>query len=79
MAMVVRQGMTLVLIGLASGAVIAFQLTPMMVTLLYAVEPNDPLTFAGVSMVLAIAAAIACFVPMRRVTRIDPMIALRSQ
>jgi predicted permease len=79
MAMVVRQGMMQVLIGLAIGGVIAFQLTRVMATLLYAVEPNDPLTFAGVSIVLAIAAAVACFVPARRVTRIDPMIALRSQ
>jgi putative ABC transport system permease protein len=79
MAMVVRQGMTLVLVGLVIGAVIAFQITRVMATLLYAVEPNDPLTFAGVSVVLAIAAALACLVPARRVTRIDPMIALRSQ
>jgi predicted permease len=79
MAMVVRQGMALVLVGLAIGAIIAFQLTRVMATLLYAVEPNDPLTFAGVSAVLAIAAAIACFVPARRVTRIDPIIALRSE
>jgi predicted permease len=79
MTMVMRQGMILVLIGLAIGAIMAFQLTHVMAALLYAVEPTDPLTFFGVSVVLAIAAAIACFVPARRVTRIDPMIALRSE
>lgn len=79
MSMVVRQGMILVLIGLAIGAILAFQLTQVMTALLYAVEPTDPLTFIGVSVVLAIAAAVACFVPARRVTRIDPMIALRSE
>jgi putative ABC transport system permease protein len=79
MLMVMRQGMTQVLIGLAIGAAGAFQLTHMMTSLLYAVEPTDPLTFFGVSVVLAIAAATACFVPARRVTRIDPMLALRSE
>lgn len=79
MAMVVRQGMLLVLIGLAIGAILAFQLTHIMTALLYAVEPTDPFTFFGVSVVLAIAAAVACLIPARRVTRIDPMIALRSE
>jgi predicted permease len=79
MAMVMRQGMTQVFIGLAIGAALAFQLTHLMSKLLYGIEPTDPLTYAGVSIVLAIAACLACFVPARRVTRIDPMIALRSQ
>jgi predicted permease len=79
MAMVVRQGLTMVLVGLAIGAVLAFQLARVTQTLLYAIEPNDPVTFVGVSVVLALAAAIACFVPARRVTGIDPIIALRSQ
>ena len=79
MAMVVRQGMIQVLLGLAIGAALAFQFTRVMGTLLFAVQPNDSLTFVGVSIVLAIAAAIACFVPAMRVTRIDPMIALRTQ
>jgi putative ABC transport system permease protein len=59
--------------------VLAFQLARVTQTLLYAIEPNDPVTFVGVSVVLALAAAIACFVPARRVTGIDPIIALRSQ
>ena len=77
--MVVRQGMTLVLVGLVIGAVGAYQLSRGMASLLYAVEPTDPLTFGGVFIALAVAAALACFVPARRVTRIDPMLALRSE
>ena len=72
-------GMTLVLAGLAIGAIGAYQLTHLMSTLLFSIEPTDPLTFSGVSIILIIAAAIACFVPARRVTRIDPMLALRSE
>lgn len=77
--MVIRQGMLLVGVGLAIGIVGALQLTYLMSALLFAVEPTDPLTFAGVFVVLATAALVACFVPARRVTRIDPMRALRSE
>ena len=77
--LVLRQGMALVFIGLALGSIGALALTRWLSTLLFAVEPTDPLTFIVVSVVLATAAAIACFVPARRVTGIDPMIALRSE
>ena len=77
--LVLRQGMTLVFIGLALGLIGALTLTRWLSTLLFAVEPTDPLTFISVSVVLATVAAIACFVPARRVTGIDPMIALRSE
>jgi putative ABC transport system permease protein len=77
--MVVRQGMTLVVIGLALGTAGALVLTQLMSSLLFAIEPTDPLTFLAVSVVLAATAAIACFVPARRVTLIDPMLALRSE
>ena len=77
--LVLRQGMALVFIGLTLGVIGALILTRWLSTLLFAVEPTDPLTFISVSVVLATVAAIACFVPARRVTGIDPMIALRSE
>ena len=77
--MVPRQGMMLALIGLGIGLVGALALAKVLASFLFAVEPTDPLTYLGVSLVLALTSAIACFVPARRVTRIDPMIALRSE
>ncbi len=77
--MALRQGMALVLVGLAIGAIGALALTRLMSTLLFAVEPTDPLTFLAVSLALAAVAAVACFVPARRVTTIDPLTALRSE
>jgi putative ABC transport system permease protein len=77
--MVVRQGMTLVAIGLAVGAAGAFALGRMMTALLFAVTPGDPLTFGAVASVLIIVAAMSCLLPARRVTMIDPMLALRAE
>ncbi len=77
--LVLRQGLALVLIGLALGVAGAFALTRLMSTLLFAVEPTDPLTWLAVALVLAAVAALACFVPARRATLIDPLTALRSE
>ncbi|HYP28503.1 MAG TPA: FtsX-like permease family protein, partial [Blastocatellia bacterium] len=79
LGMVLRQGMTMVMIGLALGLVGALLLTRVLSSLLFAVEPTDPLTYLAVSLVLAGVAGISCFVPARKVTSIDPMIALRSE
>ena len=79
LAMILRQGMILVVIGLAIGLASAIGLTRLMKTLLFQVEPSDPLTFAGVSLVLAAAALLACYIPARRALRIDPLRALRSE
>ena len=79
MAMVMRQGMTLVVAGLAVGVVGAFALTQLMSALLFSIEPTDPVTFLAVGLVLIAVAAVSCFLPARRVTAIDPMIALRSE
>jgi putative ABC transport system permease protein len=76
--MVLRQGMALILAGLSLGVIGALILTRLMSSLLFGVEPNDPITFIAVSMVLIIVAVTACFVPARRVTTIDPMVALRT-
>ena len=77
--LVVRQGMTMTLIGLALGLVGAFSISRVLSGLLYGVSSTDPLTFVAVSIVLLIVALLACLVPARRATRVDPIIALRTE
>jgi predicted permease len=79
LGMVMRQGMYYVATGLAIGIAGALLLGRLMSALLFAVEPNDPITFIAVSAVLMAVAAAACLVPALRVTSIDPMLALRSE
>ena len=74
--MVVRQGMTLVLIGIGVGVAGALGLTRVMANLLFGVKAADPLTFAALSLLLAFVALLACYLPARRAARLDPMIAL---
>ena len=77
LGMVLRQGLQLVLIGLAIGLGGSMVLASVMTTLLFGVEPTDAITFVAVSMVLVAVAAVACLVPARRAASVDPMIALR--
>lgn len=77
--MIVGQGMGLVAAGLAIGIVGAAALARTMSSLLYGITPHDPLTYACVAVVLLGVAAAACYLPARRITEIDPMIALRSE
>ena len=77
LGLVVRQGMTLAVIGLCIGLLAAVGSTRLVAALLYGVNPNDPIVFAGVTLLLALAAFAACYLPARRALRIDPVVALR--
>jgi putative ABC transport system permease protein len=77
--MVIRQGMSLVIVGVVFGVAGAFALTRLMRSLLFEVGPGDPLTFVLVSLLLAAVGLMACYVPARRATKVDPLIALRYE
>ena len=79
LSLVVRQGMRLALVGLALGLVIAFAGMRVLSSLLFGVSAHDPATFAGVSLILATAAILGCYVPARRAAKIDPITALRYE
>ena len=71
--------MTLALIGSVIGLAIAFGATRFLKSVLYGVSASDPVTFLGVTFLLTAVALLACWLPAHRATRVDPMIALRSE
>jgi predicted permease len=77
--LVVGQGMRLAGAGLVAGLIIAFAAMRLLGSLLFGVSAYDPLTFGSVALILAAAAATACYIPARRATRVDPIIALRYE
>ena len=77
--MVMQEGLRLTLLGVGLGLVAAFALTRFMQSLLFEVNAADPLILGGVALFLSAVAALACFIPARRATRIDPMMALRAE
>jgi putative ABC transport system permease protein len=78
-AMVVRQGIVLTVAGIVAGTLFAALLTKLLASLLYGTSPTDLLTFAAIPVVFLLVAAMACFVPARQATSIDPISALRQE
>ncbi len=83
LGMIVRQGMVLTLVGVAAGLAMSFGLawwiSTLLSELLYEVGGTDPITFGIIALILSAVALVACFVPARRATRVDPMVALRYE
>ena len=77
--LILGQGLRMTLAGIVLGIVLAASLTRLMSSQLYGISARDPLTFAGVALVLIAVALITCFIPARRAMRVDPIVALRYE
>ena len=77
--LVVRQGIILAVIGIAIGLAGTLALTRLMASLLFGVSATDPLTLAGVALLLALIVLAACYLPARRATKVDPIVTLRYE
>ena len=77
--LILRQGMTLVAIGVVAGLAASIGLTRLMATLLYGVSATDPITFLALSITLLSVAFVACWLPARRASAVDPIVALHAE
>jgi putative ABC transport system permease protein len=79
LALVVKQGMALALVGIAAGAILSLAMARLISGMLFGITPTDPLTFAGVAALLGTVAFLANYLPARRASKVDPMVALRYE
>jgi len=77
--MILSQGMRVSAVGIVMGLAIALGLTRLLRTLLFEVSATDPITFGLVAMTMSLIALMACYLPARRATRVDPLVALRDE
>jgi ABC-type antimicrobial peptide transport system permease subunit len=77
--LVLGHGVSMALVGIAIGITVSLGLTQLMASMLYGVSPTDPITFAGVAVILTFVALAACYIPARRAMRVDPTVALRYE
>jgi ABC-type antimicrobial peptide transport system permease subunit len=77
--MFLRRGIALTLTGLGIGLLASYALTKLLAGLLFGVTPHDPLTFIAMAALLLIVSMLACYIPARRATRVDPLVALRYE